>query len=137
MIIPTERWLGGVRMPEPIEIMAQEMNLIRQGFTDMQSKLEATQSTLEATQSRLREVKRGQSSSNEAMGFSVEEMRDPLTNLVEWLNKPKTLNPSTRMQNNFDKRENYTMSATEENQLITQETKDEACLLYTSDAADE
>ena len=127
-------------MPEPIEIVAQEMTLLRQGFTAMQARmestqstLEATKSTLEATQSRLREVERaksltGQLSSNEAEGFSVEEMRDPLTNLVEWLNKPKTLNPSTRMQNNFHRRENYTMSVTEENQLITQETKDEAVL---------
>ena len=98
MIIPTERWLGGVRMPEPIELMAQDMNHIRQSFAAMQARMESTQSTLEATQSRLREVERarsltGQSSSNEATGFSVEEMSDPLTNLVEWLNRPKTLNP--------------------------------------------
>ena len=113
-------------MPEPIEIMAQEMTLMRQGFTAMQAMLTETKAELSKVQRARSSAE--QSSKNEAEGFSVEEMRDPLTNLVEWLNKPKTLNPSTRMQNNFHRRENYTMSATEENQLITQETKDEAVL---------
>ena len=44
MIIPTERWLGGVKMPEPIEIMAQEMIIMRQSVTAMQARMESTQS---------------------------------------------------------------------------------------------
>ena len=79
--------------------MAQEMNLMRQGFTAMQAMLTETKAELSKVHRARSSAE--QSSKNEAEGFSVEEMRDPLTNLVEWLNKPKTLNPSTRMQNNF------------------------------------
>ena len=50
-MITTEYWLGGVRMPNPIETMAQDFNLMRQS-------LEAVQSRLETTQTELREVKR-------------------------------------------------------------------------------
>ena len=125
MIIPTEYWLGGVRMPNPIEIMAQDMNLIRQSLT-------AVHARLESTQAELSEVKRAKSSaeqltSNET-GFSVEEMRDPLTNLVEWLNKPKTLNPSAQLQEIYNNRENPAMSTTEQTSLVMQRTKDKAVL---------
>ena len=101
-------------MPEPIEIMAQEMTRLRQGFTAMQARMESTQSKLEATQSRLNEVENarsltGQLSSKEATGFSVEEMRDPLTNLVEWLNEPKTKTPAARLQAVYNNRENPTI----------------------------
>ena len=34
-------------------------------------------------------------------------MRDPLTNLVEWLNRPKVPSPSTQMQENYDSRETH------------------------------
>ena len=53
-------------------------------------------------------------------------MRDPLTNLVEWLNKPKTLNPSAQLQGIYNNRENPTMSTTEQTSLVTQMTKEEA-----------
>ena len=126
MIIPTERWLGGVKMPEPIEIMAQEMTLMRQGFTAMQAMLMETKAELSKVQRARSSAE--QSSKNEAEGFSVEEMRDPLTNLVEWLNKPKTKTPAARLQEVYNNRENPTMSTSEQERMITQETKDEAVL---------
>ena len=126
VIITTEYWLGGARIPNPIETIAQDMNLMRQSFTAMQARLEATQAEFS-------EVKRAKSSaeqltSNEATGFLVEEMRDPLTNLVEWLNEPKTKTPAARLQAVYNNRENPTMSTSEQERMITQETKDKAVL---------
>ena len=54
-------------------------------------------------------------------------MRDPLTNLVEWLNSPKTKTPSARLQEIYNNRENPTMS-TEQERLVIQETKDRIVL---------
>jgi len=56
---------------------------------------------------RLNQVERARSTPEqlpgyEATGFSVEEMRDPLTNLVEWINNPKQPSPSDQMQENYD-----------------------------------
>ena len=113
-------------MPEPIEIMAQEMTLMRQGFTAMQAMLMETKAELSKVQRARSSAE--QSSKNEAEGFSVEEMRDPLTNLVEWLNSPKTKTPSARLQEIYNNRENPTMSTSEQERLVTQETKDRIVL---------
>ena len=89
--------------------MAQDMNLMRQ--------------SMEAVQLRLNQVERAKSpteqlTSNEATRFSVEEMRELLTNLVKWINKPKEPSPSAQLQENYDSRENPTLSTIERNDLV-------------------
>ena len=102
-------------MPNPIETMAQDMNLMRQS---MAQDMNLVKQSMEAMMPRLNQVEKTRSSTeqltgNEAAGFSVEEMRDPLTNLVEWINKPKKLSPADQMQENYDSREDPRLTTVE------------------------